>query len=189
MSRLTLVLDDPRKNFGINLGNEIIKSYDIFAIFPTTESMLTSAVSSLDMDIICLDVSKNRLLDSCKFGLFKIISSRFITIELTSANSLKDSHCQRNIISNTRLISRMAKNCNIILSNQVKNCFQDSQFPIFSISNNTSYLTSIFGISINENENCISTIKNAYKKRNNNYKGNKAELISTNSILNTIFIC
>src|ERR1700738_2897082 len=54
LRKYTLILDNPQQNYGVNMQNEIVKSYDLLAIQPTTDKMLQNAIQSLHPDIISI---------------------------------------------------------------------------------------------------------------------------------------
>lgn len=114
-TRLTLILDNPQQNYGVNIQNEIIKSYDLLAIQPTTDKMLQNAIQSLHPDIISIDISQSRLPCQLKHGLARQAIDKGIHFELTYGPVLNESN-RRNVISNARMISRVTKGRNTFLS-------------------------------------------------------------------------
>lgn len=115
-TRLTLVLDNPQQNYGINSANEIVKSYDFLAIQPQNERMLLNVVNSLDCDIISIDIGQSRLPFQLKHGVVKQAIARGMYFELAYGKALLDLEGRRNVISNARLITRVTKGRNTFLA-------------------------------------------------------------------------
>lgn len=105
-TRLTLVLSDPQQNYGINSGNEVIRSYDILAVQPETEKMFISACTNLEIDIISLDLSV-RLPFAVKAGYLRQALSRGIAFEILYGPIVADATSRRNAIGNARLLTRL----------------------------------------------------------------------------------
>lgn len=106
-TRLTLVLSDPQQNYGINTGNEVVRSYDILAVQPETEKMFISACTSLDIDLISLDLSV-RLPFSVRAGYLRSALARGVSFEITYGSLVADAAARRNAIGNARMLLRLA---------------------------------------------------------------------------------
>jgi ribonuclease P/MRP protein subunit RPP1 len=106
-TRLTLVLDDPQQNYGINSGNEVVRSYDLLAVQPETEKMFISACTSLDVDIICFDLS-GRIPFAIKAGYIRQALQRGVSFEIIYAPVVVDSTARRNAIGGARMLLRLA---------------------------------------------------------------------------------
>ena len=138
-TRLTLILDNPQQNYGVNMQNEIIKSYDLLAIQPTTDKMLQNAIQSLNPDIISIDISQSRLPYQLKHGLARQAIDKGIYFELTYGPALNESN-RRNVISNARMISRVTKGRHTFLS-----CSSNDHWSIRSPSD-AAALAELFGV-------------------------------------------
>lgn len=85
-TRLTLVLNDPQQNAGLT-NTEIIRSFDIIAVRPTTDRTFQIACQSLDVDIISLDLS-DRLAFNIKHGLVREAVARGVIFEVSYGPSI-----------------------------------------------------------------------------------------------------
>lgn len=124
-SRLTLVLSDPQQNYGINSGNEVIRSYDFLAIQPESEKMFQSACATLEVDIISLDLS-SRLSFPLKAGYIRQALARGIAFEILYGPLVADATARRNIIGNVRALLRLAlaRGVGIIISSAAQDTWQ-----------------------------------------------------------------
>ncbi len=107
-SRLTIIMDNPQNNLGINPSNEIIRSYDLIAIQPENEKMFQVACTSLDIDIITLDMS-SRLAFPIRPGYVKVAIERGIVFEVTYGSMIQDSSYRRHSIANGLAVTRYLK--------------------------------------------------------------------------------
>jgi RNase P/RNase MRP subunit p30 len=57
LSRITIAIDDMHdvQSLTVTSSNEYLKSFDIIAICPGTQQILTHLCKESDVDIICLD--------------------------------------------------------------------------------------------------------------------------------------
>lgn len=106
-TRLTLVLSDPQQNYGINSGNEVVRSYDILAVQPETEKMFISACNNLEVDLISLDMSV-RLPFPIRAGYLRAALARGVSFEITYGPMVADAAARRNAIGNARMLLRLA---------------------------------------------------------------------------------
>lgn len=154
-SRLTLILSDPQQNYGINSGNEVIKSYDIVAVQPETEKMFISACTTLDVDLISLDFT-SRLSFPIKAGYVRQAMQRGIAFEVLYGPFLADMTARRNIIGNVRMLLRFAlssfnrNGTGIVVSSGAEGTWQ-LRAP-FDVMN----LTSLMGVPAHLQKNCVS---------------------------------
>lgn len=105
-SRLTLVLSDPQQNYGINGGGDVIRSYDIIAVQPESERMFQTACTSLEVDLITLDLSV-RLPFPIKAGFLRQALDRGVSFEILYAPIVAEVGARRNAIGNTRTLLRL----------------------------------------------------------------------------------
>ncbi len=105
-TRLTVVLEDPQQNYGINSSNEIVRSYDIIAVQPENEKMFAIACTSLDVDIISLDLSV-RIPFPIKAGYMRQAIERGLSFEFAYGPLVGDGTFRRNAIGNARMLLRL----------------------------------------------------------------------------------
>jgi len=151
-TRLTLVISDPQQNYGINSGNEIVRSYDILAVQPNSERTWQICCTSLDIDLISFDMSMERITWQIKHGYARQAVSRGIRFEVSYSGLLKDSLSRKNLVANGMTIFRVVKRKNCILTSGADDFWQ-LRAP-FDASN----IIGLFGINFND-EDRIKCIK------------------------------
>lgn len=143
-TRLTLVISDPQQNYGINSGNEIVKSYDIIAVKPNSERAWQICCTSLEIDLVTFDMISEKIPWQIKHGYARQAVSRGIRFEISyGALFLKngDSSLRRkNLIGNGMMLFRVAKWKNCIVTSEATEHWQPRS-P-FDVSN----LIGIFGV-------------------------------------------
>lgn len=107
-TRLTLVMDNPNQNLGLNMNNEIVRSYDFIAVQPQNEKMFQVACSNLDIDLISLDMT-SRLPFPLRPGYVKVALERGIAFELCYGPMIRDAGARRHTIANSLALLRFAK--------------------------------------------------------------------------------
>lgn len=107
-TRLTLIMDNPQQNLGLNMNNEIVRSYDFIAVQPQNEKMFQVACNSLDIDIISLDMS-SRLAYPIRPGYVKVALERGVAFELCYGPMIQDAGARRHTIANSMALLRFAK--------------------------------------------------------------------------------
>lgn len=85
-TRLTLVLNDPQQNVDLTKSN-IINSFDLVAVRPTTEKTFQMACQSLNIDIISLDLS-DRLSFNIRHGFVREAVARGVVFEVSYGPSI-----------------------------------------------------------------------------------------------------
>lgn len=114
VSRLTLTLEETSINY--NLSNTT-KEFDLLAIRPTTEKTLQHACTSMDIDIISLDLS-SRLPYYLKHSTLGSATSRGIFLEICYSASLSDTAARRQLLSNAANIVRATRGRGLIISSE-----------------------------------------------------------------------
>jgi len=107
-SRLTIIMDNPQNNLGINMNNEIIRSYDFIAIQPLNEKMFQIACTTLEIDIITLDMT-SKLPFPIRPGYIKVAIERGVGFELCYGPMIQDNGVRRHTISNSQALTRFTK--------------------------------------------------------------------------------
>lgn len=154
-SRLTLILSDPQQNYGINSGSEVIRSYDIVAVQPETEKMFISACTTLEIDLISLDMT-SRLPFPIKAGYIRQAMQRGVAFEVLYGPFVADLTARRNIIGNARTLLRFAQasfsrhGVGIVVSSGAEGTWQ-LRAP-FDVQN----LTGLMGVAAHQRPNCLS---------------------------------
>ena len=121
LSRLNIVASDaiqPGSTF-----TSVSKSYDLIAIVPKTERAMQQACSSLDCDIICLELNQ-RLPFKLKPSLLASAVKRGIHFEIIYSGLLRDPTSRRHLINNSQALTRILRGRNLILSSGARNSFE-----------------------------------------------------------------
>ncbi|KAK6533110.1 hypothetical protein TWF281_007265 [Arthrobotrys megalospora] len=116
LRRVTIVLDDPSQNYGLaSLSN----NFDIVAVRPTDEKLLLQACTSLECDLISLDLSIRHPYHF-KYKVLGQAISRGIRFEITYSASVNESNARRNLLSNATALVRATKGKGIVISSEAR---------------------------------------------------------------------
>lgn len=117
LRRCTLVLTDSHSNARIA---ELSRNYDILAVRPLDERTLQLACSSLDCDIISLDLTQ-RLPYWFKFKMLKEAVKSGKRFEICYAQGVMgDANARRNLISNATQLIRASRGRGVIFSSEAR---------------------------------------------------------------------
>ncbi|XP_042314566.1 ribonuclease P protein subunit p30 isoform X2 [Sceloporus undulatus] len=115
LSRLTLVASDPSHCNILRSTSPNIKFYDIFAAFPKNGKLFHVACTTLDVDLVCIDVTE-KLPFYIKRPSINVAIDRGIYFELLYVPAIKDSTMRRYTVSNALSLMQICRGKNIILS-------------------------------------------------------------------------
>eukprot|EP00053_Salpingoeca_punica_P007315 m.67107 g.67107 ORF g.67107 m.67107 type:complete len:345 (+) comp14092_c0_seq1:27-1061(+) len=121
-TRATVVLADAKESYSLNGTNPYLKAFDVVAVQPATEKLFSQVCSSLDVDIITLDLSK-RLPYFLKMPPIGQAVERGIFFEIAYSAALTDSTARRNLISNAQALVRACKGRNLIITSEAASAF------------------------------------------------------------------
>ncbi|KAK9373885.1 RNase P subunit p30-domain-containing protein [Lipomyces chichibuensis] len=114
LSRITILLDDAAQSQALP---SLTTKFDILAVRPTTEKLLLAACTSLDIDLISLDLSQ-RLPFYLRHRTLGAAVARGIKIEICYSPTTRqaDNNARRNLISNAAALFRATRGKGIIIS-------------------------------------------------------------------------
>ncbi|XP_034286272.1 ribonuclease P protein subunit p30 isoform X2 [Pantherophis guttatus] len=115
LSRLTLVVSDPSHCNVLRATSTNIKYYDIFAVFPKNAKLFHVACTTLDVDLVCVDVTE-KLPFFIKRPSVNVAIERGVYFELIYVPAIKDTTMRRYTISNTFSLMQICRGKNIVLS-------------------------------------------------------------------------
>ena len=116
-TRLTVVLSDPQQNYGLNSANEIVRSYDLLAVQPTTERCFQMACQSLDIDIISIDLTADsRIAFPVRHGLVREAARRGIMFEVCYGASIGDGAMRKRVLGGAMFLSRICRGRSMLVS-------------------------------------------------------------------------
>eukprot|EP00898_Chlorokybus_atmophyticus_P006434 jgi/Chlat1/6792/Chrsp51S06489 len=98
--RLTLVAREVSQTAALNAANPILSTYDIVAVQPLNERMFEQACTSLEVDIITVDLSK-RLPFCLRTALVKSAIQRGVVCELAWSGLVREASTTKRVIIGT----------------------------------------------------------------------------------------
>uniref|UniRef100_A0A670HPE5 Ribonuclease P/MRP subunit p30 n=1 Tax=Podarcis muralis TaxID=64176 RepID=A0A670HPE5_PODMU len=108
LSRLTLVVSDPSHCNILRSTSTNIKFYDIFAVFPKSGKLFHVACTTLDVDIVCINVTE-KLPFYIKRPSVNVAIDRGIYFELIYVPAIKDSTMRRYTVSNALSLMQICR--------------------------------------------------------------------------------
>lgn len=118
LTRLTLTISDTSQNHRIQ---SLVSTYDLLALRPTTDKALQLCCSSLDCDLISLDLT-SRLPFPIKFKTVASALQRGIRFEICYSPGITGSNdARRNLISGAASLIRATRGRGIVLSSEARN--------------------------------------------------------------------
>ncbi|OCT49237.1 putative ribonuclease P protein subunit 3 [Cladophialophora carrionii] len=120
LTRLTLTISDATQNHRLT---QFSPAYNLLALRPTTEKTLQLCCTSLECDLISLDLSQ-RLTYNIKFKTVSSALQRGIRFEICYAPAIQasgNSEARRNLISGATQLIRATRGRGIILSSEARN--------------------------------------------------------------------
>eukprot|EP01147_Barroeca_monosierra_P007617 gene7617-9880_t len=116
LRRVTVILNDP-KHMHILSSNvsSSLKMFDLVAVQPSSEKLLSQCLDKSDVDIITFDLA-GRIPFYVKTTHVSMAISKGVYFELIYAPVIQDESMRRNAIANAQNIVRISKGRNIIVS-------------------------------------------------------------------------
>ncbi|NXT21675.1 RPP30 protein, partial [Syrrhaptes paradoxus] len=108
LTRLTLVVSDPSHCNVLRSTSANIRLYDIIAVFPKTEKLFHIACTTLDVDLVCINVTE-KLPFYFRRPPVNMAIDRGIYFELLYTPAIKDSTMRRYTISNAISLMQICK--------------------------------------------------------------------------------
>ncbi|KAK9807879.1 hypothetical protein WJX72_011994 [[Myrmecia] bisecta] len=103
-------------------NSPILASYDILAVQPLSERVMHQACTSLDVDIIALDMSR-RMPFKFRPATIKAALSRGIHFEICYSTALRDDSARRNLFSHVAGLVRATRGQGIVVSSGARAAF------------------------------------------------------------------
>lgn len=128
---MTIVIEEGSQNYNLYSATD---TFDILAVRPTSEKMFQHACTSMDIDIISLDMSQ-RLPFYIKHSTVGLAITRGIRLEICYASGISDINCRKNLISNASALIRATRGKGIIISSEASNLmYCRSGYDIINLS-------------------------------------------------------
>ncbi|XP_061315167.1 ribonuclease P protein subunit p30 [Pezoporus flaviventris] len=150
LTRLTLVISDPSHCNLLRSTSPNIRLYDIIAVFPKTEKLFHIACTTLDVDLVCINVTE-KLPFYFRRPPVNMAIDRGIYFELLYTPAIKDSTMRRYTISNAISLMQICKGKNIVISSAAERPLE-LRGP-YDVAN----LGLLFGLSEGEAKAAVST--------------------------------
>nr|XP_033797395.1 ribonuclease P protein subunit p30 isoform X3 [Geotrypetes seraphini] len=119
VTRLTLIVSDPSHCNVLRSTSPRTKLYDIVAVFPKTEKLFHAACTSLDVDLICINVTEKQPFYFRRPPI-NVAIERGVFFELVYTPAIKDSTMRRYTISNALSLMQICKGKNVIISSSAE---------------------------------------------------------------------
>ena len=115
LSRLNLQIEDTNEAQKALSNATVVNSYDILAVQPQSERAFAYACTSLDVDLISLDLSK-RLNFKFKPDAIQTAMKRGVQFEILYAPLIREPGSRRQIYANAQALARETRGRSIVLS-------------------------------------------------------------------------
>ncbi|KAG8435232.1 hypothetical protein GDO86_013254 [Hymenochirus boettgeri] len=115
ITRLTIIASDPSHCNVLRSTSPSTRLYDIVAVFPKTEKLFHAACTTIDVDLICINVTEKSPFFFRRPPINAAIE-RGIFFEIVYTPAIKDSTLRRYAISNALNLMQVCKGKNIIIS-------------------------------------------------------------------------
>ncbi len=123
LHRVTLIIDDVSQQHLLSKNQELLSRYHLIAVQPTSEKAFVAACSTMDIDIISVDL-KERLPFYFKITTIHQAVQRGIVFEINYSHLIMESKTRRNFISNVYSLLRSAGAKDIIVSSGATSSIQ-----------------------------------------------------------------
>jgi len=165
LTRITVVLEDPADVASVvhPSGQNVLKSYDIVALQPTSEKVFQQIASNVDFDIISLDFSR-RIPFTIRRPQVSLALQRGLFFEISVSDALKDSMMRRYMVANSLSLFRHSRGRNVLITSAAEK-LMDLRGP-YDLSN----LGAVFGLTHEQSKAaltsaCRSVISHAESRR------------------------
>ncbi|XP_075519867.1 protein GAMETOPHYTE DEFECTIVE 1-like isoform X2 [Primulina tabacum] len=162
-TRITVIVDSSSQVAALNVGNPVLKSYDIAAVRPLNQSAFDQACQTSEVDIIAIDFSE-KLPFRLKQPMVKTAIKRGVYFEITYSGLLGDAQSRRLMISNSKMLVDWTRGKNLIFSSSASSAME------LRGPQDVSNLFFLLGLSIEHakaaiSKNCRSLLANALRKK------------------------
>ncbi|KAG1665407.1 hypothetical protein FOA52_015817 [Chlamydomonas sp. UWO 241] len=113
LSRLAVSAGGP---IPVTAWAEAVRGYDVVSVAPTSEAVFQQACSSLDVDIITVDISQPRLPFKLSPQLLAAASKRGVVFELQYAPTLRNQTTRRASVANGTALVRALRGHSLVVS-------------------------------------------------------------------------
>lgn len=115
LTRLNIPVEDTNAAQEACANKAVVDSYDLLAAQPESERAFAFACTTLNVDIISVDLSK-RLSIRFKPELIKAAVNRGVYFEITYAAALREGGLRRQLFTNAQALTRATRGRNVVIS-------------------------------------------------------------------------
>ncbi|GLC48704.1 hypothetical protein PLESTB_000127600 [Pleodorina starrii] len=123
LNRLHFVAVDAVQASQLAGAETVVRSYDLVSITPKSERVMHQACTSLDVDVISLELSQ-RLTIKLRAVAIKAALRRGIYFEICYAPGLREPTARRNLFCNAQALVRATRGKNILISSSARSAFE-----------------------------------------------------------------
>ncbi|KXZ47591.1 hypothetical protein GPECTOR_34g750 [Gonium pectorale] len=123
LTRLHFVAADAVQAAQLAAAEDVVRSYDIVSIAPKNERVMHQACSSLDVDIVVLELTQRAAFKLRPIAI-KAALRRGVYFEICYAPGLRESTARRNLFCNAAALVRATRGRNILLSSSARSAFE-----------------------------------------------------------------
>eukprot|EP00850_Spirogloea_muscicola_P022744 SM000309S11879 [mRNA] locus=s309:32236:35209:- [translate_table: standard] len=163
LTRITVSTDDTSHSSALNSGNLVLASYDLVAIHPLSQKVFAQACSSLDVDLISLDLSQ-RLPFRWRPPMIQAALKRGVHFEISYAAALRDLQARRQLFANAQALVTATRGNNLVITSGAQQAFE-MRGP-YDVAN----MATLFGLSVASAkaalaQNCLSVLIHAETRK------------------------
>ncbi|KAF7723288.1 hypothetical protein EC973_002134 [Apophysomyces ossiformis] len=114
LKRLTVVVEDPKKNYQLVTTNPLYQTMDILAVQPTNIDVCKHACQSYDVDLISMDLSQKGV--SPGYASTKVALNRGVFFEICYTQAFRDPSRRAVFFSNVKRLVDITRGDNLIFS-------------------------------------------------------------------------
>ncbi|KAJ4833885.1 hypothetical protein Tsubulata_047730 [Turnera subulata] len=162
-TRLTLAFDRANQATVLNGHNAVVKSYDLVAVLPLSQSAFDYACQTAEVHIISIDLAE-KLPFRLSFSLVNAAMKRGVYFEILYSGFIADSNSRKGILNSYKMLLDMTGGKNLIISSAAPSV-NEFRGP-YDVAN----LLSLFGLSMERakaaiSKNCRNLITNVMRKK------------------------
>jgi ribonuclease P/MRP protein subunit RPP1 len=123
LTRLNIPTDDANTAQAACSNSGVVSTYDLIAVQPQSERAFAQACTTLDVDIISLDLAK-RLPYRFKPASVQAAAARGVHFEITYSAALRDSGTRKQLFTNAQALCRETRGRNVIVSSGARTAME-----------------------------------------------------------------
>lgn len=168
-TRITISIDSAAAASVLNIGNRLLRSYDLVAAWPVNQMAFDQACRASEVDIISLDFSQ-KLPFRLKLAMVQAAIKRGVHFEISYSHLIADCHARRHILSEAKRLGEWTRGKNLIISSSASS-LNEVRGP-HDVANLSTIL---LGLTMEQakasvSRNCRTVVVNALRKKDCYFK-------------------